>query len=142
MHFRAEKIAGCCWVAGPKRYDTALIQLTTTKGEFFRFVLYVRTTHSLAEGIDDTFCSIDLKEKETDREKVVERYFSPGGGVTKNFPRIKSDRWQETDSWLAQVVEDVPGTSPRSVRRRISLSRPKPGKRFWSGHLRKHKWEV
>ena len=108
MHFRAEKIAGCCWVTGPKRYDTALIQLTTTKGEFFRFVLYVRTIHSLVEGVDDTFCNIDLKEKETDREKV----------------------------------EDVPGTGPRSVRRRISLSRPKPGKRFWSGHLRKRKWEV
>lgn len=144
MSLRAKKMVGYWWTKGSETYDVALLELTVQKGDFFRFVLHLKITHFPSdEGTtDEIYRLIYLSEKKVEEAKVIERYFIPGGGVTKNFPRIRSDRWIETDSWLIQVADGIPGASSKRVKQPISLSRPKSGRRFWSGHLRKREWKI
>lgn len=143
MSLRARKIVGYWWAKGSDVYDVALLELTIQKGDFFRFVLHLKITHSSSdENTDEIYRLIYLSEKKVEEAKVIERYFIPGGGVAKNFPRIKSKRWLETGSWLAQIANGIPGASSKRVKQPISLSRPKPGRRFWSGHLRKRTWQI
>lgn len=142
MDLRAQKVVGCRWSKGSEMYDAALLEITTRKGKFFKFMLCVKVVCSSVEGKDDVFYGIELTEKATEKAKVIGRYFAPDGGGTKNFPRRRSDRWREINSSVAQIIDDIPGAGPRKFKRPLSLLRTGAGDCFWSGYLSKRSWQI
>ncbi len=141
MALFARKIHGCVFVKRSGKYYVSLVELAKGNGDFFSFVLVLKIVSLSAKKRSDMFRMSYLDE--TDVEKAVECYFTPKGSVRKDFPGIKDDRWKIASPWLVQAVDtDQMASSWMRVRKSLALARPRSGRRFWSGHLRKRKWPL
>lgn len=70
---------------------------------------------------------IYLEDKGGEGEKLIVRYFSPEGGITKNFPRPDSDWWKRISNWLVIAAEGELDVWIK-VKKPFSASRPRSGR--------------
>ncbi len=129
MAFRVRKIAGCNYSKDSREYRVALLEIQKLRKDFFAFALHLAV---VSEG---TFHLIYLEDRGGKGKNLIARYFSPEGGITKNFPRPDSDWWEGISNWLATVAEGEIDVWMK-VKKPFSASRPRSGRprviaRWW-----------
>lgn len=136
MALFGRKIYGSVFVKDSNKYHVSLIELANHKDIFLRFVLFLKIDHPAKKRVD-MVRHIHLEE--TDVKKAIRRYFSPHGGVRKNFPGIKYGQWKIVRPWLLKVADSSKIKSDwMRVDKSYVWSRPRSGSRFWNRFASRH----
>ncbi len=115
--YRAKKVKECIIQEGGITYRISLIGvklrfLVTDRGigeirdEFFAFFLHRRRIRPVSKNVSDFPRIVRLSGAEEKESEFRALYFSPRGGIMKDFPELNSPLWKKSDSWLNWFAEN------------------------------------